>query len=168
MQHRNKNGKYAKKMHWFLKIIIVTPFFLGSWALHQVATGEKTLVFENPKLTAEREWDPCGLKEVVCEGEKAPEPQYEVAEVTGYTASVEETDSDPRIAANNREVFKGGIACPGWIKLGQKVEVKGMGVFECNDRMGKRFRDGKYFDIYFETKEEAIAHGRRSMEFRIL
>lgn len=109
--------------------------------------------------------DPCGLKVVVCDGE---EPEYSVGEFSAYTASEDETDGDPRIAANNKEVFVGGIACPSIYKFGQKIEVKGVGVFECNDRMNSRYREKKNFDIYVETKHEAYAFGRKKLEFREL
>jgi 3D (Asp-Asp-Asp) domain-containing protein len=109
--------------------------------------------------------DPCELKVVVCEGE---EPLYKKGEFSAYTASEDETDGDPYIAANNKKVFIRGIACPRKYAFGQKIEIKGYGVYECNDRMNQRYREKENFDIYMTTKTVAFDFGRRNLEYREL
>lgn len=91
---------------------------------------------------------------------------WNTGEFSAYTSAADETDANGAIAANNKPVFVGGIACPSFLAFGDKIEVKNKGVFTCNDRMAARYRNGNYFDIYHETKAEAFAFGRKSLEWR--
>jgi len=89
-------------------------------------------------------------------------PDFRVveAEVTAYTSSIEETDSTPFITASGERVREGGIACPMWLDFGSEVVLDGK-KYECLDRMARRFREGNYFDIWVEEKEEALRFGRQ-------
>ena len=77
--------------------------------------------------------------------------------ITAYSASIEETDDFPRIAANNREVFEGGIA-NNCLPFGTQVEINGE-YFIVNDRMNRRY-DCFHFDIFIDSKPEAQMFGR--------
>ena len=82
--------------------------------------------------------------------------------ITGYTASIDETDDRPREMASGDEVFVGAIACPTRYPLGTKVEILGR-EYECLDRMNKRYRDGNHFDIYFQSRAEALTFGKQEL-----
>jgi len=110
---------------------------------------------------------------------KTEEPQVEevwaAAEFSAYTASVDETDASPLVMASGKVVYIGAIACPdkyiiedGKRVFGKKVEVKGLGVYTCEDRMSERYRGKNNFDIFMPTKKEALAFGRQSLEYRII
>ena len=91
-----------------------------------------------------------------------------LAEFTAYTARVEETDDSPFIMASGKRVYKGAIACPNKFKLGDKIKIDGLGIFICEDRMNKRYRDSEHFDIYFENYDEAIKFGRKQLSYKKL
>lgn len=88
------------------------------------------------------------------------------AEVSAYTASVEETDSEPLITASGARVRKGLIACPAWLEFGTRVEINGE-MYDCQDVMNLRYRYKKNFDIFMETKEEAKSWGRKQIQIKI-
>lgn len=162
--------KNTKKQKIALFKLTLTAFiiFFGNQAIDemQAMTPEEfwgqfeshTIVIENARALT--------IEEVTKEA--TPEVEWEKGEFSAYTASVDETDADPTIAANNKPVFLGGIACPNRFALGQKIEVRALGVFECNDRMNIRYRESNHFDIYHETKDEAFQFGRQTLEWRAL
>lgn len=89
------------------------------------------------------------------------------ASVSAYTSRAEETDNTPFITANGDHVYSGGVACPSRYKFGTKVLIDGK-TFKCNDRMNKRYRDGNYFDVWFQDYDLAVEHGRRQVEISIV
>ena len=91
--------------------------------------------------------------------------EWKNAEVSAYTASVDETDSSPLVMASGKMVYLGAVACPRNIELGTKIEIKGLGVYTCEDRMNKRYTNN--FDIFMLTKSEAIKFGRKTFEWRL-
>lgn len=93
---------------------------------------------------------------------------------TAYTASTDETDDRPREMASTKEVYVGAIACPdrfiikdGKRVWGTKIIIEGLGEFTCDDRMNKRYRDQNHFDIYMETKDEAFAFGKQTLNYQV-
>ena len=83
--------------------------------------------------------------------------------VTAYSPTEEECDSDPNITAYQKPVKEGTIAISrdleeefGW-SLGDKVHLKGIGVFEVWDRMNPRWK--KKVDIFFHDTEKAVSFG---------
>ncbi len=95
------------------------------------------------------------------------EPYILNAVVTAYSSTPEETDDDPFITASGSYVYDGTIACPMFIPLGTLVILDGR-VYTCEDRMGLRIRkhDGEdslyHFDIWKETKHDALKYGRQT------
>ena len=89
------------------------------------------------------------------------------AEVSAYTASVDETDSRPWEMASGRTVYDGAIACPARIPFGAKVLI-GEKTYTCEDRMNGRYRDSNHFDILVGTKAEAFKFGRQSLEIIVI
>lgn len=95
-----------------------------------------------------------------------PVEEWKQAEVTAYTASVDETDASPLIMASGKMVYIGAIACPRSIALGEKIEIKGLGVYTCEDRMNIRYTNN--FDVFMTTKAEALKFGRQQMKYKII
>lgn len=91
--------------------------------------------------------------------------QYEtfIAEVSAYTASPRETDDRYWEMASGETVYVGAIACPSRYEYGTIVNINDQR-YICEDRMNKRYRHGNYFDIYMETKEEALYFGRQKLQ----
>ena len=84
---------------------------------------------------------------------------------TAYTASVDETDSDPTITASNQQVRKGIIA-NNCLPFGTKIKVNEK-IYEVQDRMNERFGCNK-FDIYMCDYYDAINFGRRELQYEII
>lgn len=83
--------------------------------------------------------------------------------VSAYSPSEEECDDDPYITAYQKPVKEGTIAISrdlekefGW-SVGDKVHLKGIGVFEVWDRMNPRWK--KKVDIFFHDTEKAVSFG---------
>lgn len=89
------------------------------------------------------------------------------AEVSAYTSSVEETDDDPMITANGETVARGTIACPSRFKFGTIIQIEKR-IYVCNDRMNKRYRDTNHFDIWFESRSDALTFGRQKLTVHVL
>lgn len=94
------------------------------------------------------------------------EPEWQTAEFSAYTASVDETDASPLIMASGKMVYIGAIACPRSMKLGTVIELKTGERFTCEDRMNQRYQN--HFDIFMLTKQEAKQFGRKQLEYRAI
>lgn len=94
-------------------------------------------------------------------------PIIEYGEFTAYTASANECDDDPTITASNKKIYSGAIACPSRYPFGTRIRVNNI-IYTCEDRMNQRYRNSNYFDIYIETRSEALAFGRKSLAFEVL
>jgi len=92
--------------------------------------------------------------------------KWEIAEFTSYSAGDGFTPGT--VMASGRTVYVGAIACPSRYAFGTVVEVRGVGMFTCEDRMAKRFRDGSFFDIYADSVDTARQFGRLALEYRII
>jgi 3D (Asp-Asp-Asp) domain-containing protein len=90
---------------------------------------------------------------------------------TAYTASKDETDSDPTITASMTKVRPGIIAVSrdlfdqGWV-FGKKVYIHGLGVYTIADLMNKRYINR--IDVFLGTKEEATKFGLNQMKISLL
>lgn len=96
-------------------------------------------------------------------------------EFTAYSPSEDQTDDRPREMASGKEVYEGALACPdvfvikdGQRVFGTKIEIEGLGVFTCEDRMAKRHRDKMKFDIFMESYDDAIQFGIHQLTFKVL
>ena len=80
-------------------------------------------------------------------------------EITAYCLS--------GIMANGKEVHNGAIACPAYMPLGTKLKIDWPGFingeFVCEDRMGLKYRNGKYLDVWVADCDIAINFGRRKL-----
>lgn len=82
------------------------------------------------------------------------------AEITAYSSTKEETDSDPFTTASGKKVFEGAAACPRRFKFGTKICILNI-QYTCIDRMGSKYRDGNYFDVWVKSSKEAKVFGRK-------
>jgi 3D (Asp-Asp-Asp) domain-containing protein len=91
--------------------------------------------------------------------------------VTAYNPTEDQCDEDPYVAASMRRVRSGTIAVSrdlfqqGWV-FGRKVRIKGMGIFEINDLMNKRFSNR--IDVFMWDRDRAVAFGKRRIEAALL
>lgn len=88
--------------------------------------------------------------------------------VTGYSSSVDETDSTPFITASGERV-RDGIVAANFLPFGSKIkipEVFGNKVFVVKDRMHSRHADK--VDIWFESKVLAKQFGRQKLQVQVL
>ncbi|WP_419785935.1 3D domain-containing protein [Pseudodesulfovibrio sp.] len=91
--------------------------------------------------------------------------------VTAYNPTTDQCDADPLIAASNRRVRQGTIAVSrdlfdqGWV-FGRKVRIEGLGIFEINDLMNKRFT--KRIDIFMWDETKAREFGKKNIRAALL
>lgn len=91
--------------------------------------------------------------------------------ITAYSPTTEECGEDPFTTASMRTVRPGFVAVSrdlfeqGW-KFGKKVYVKGHGVFEIADLMGKRHT--KRLDIFIPDTKEALRFGKKQLTVALL
>lgn len=91
--------------------------------------------------------------------------------VTAYSPTVGQTDSTPFITASNSRVRDGIVAVSrdlyskGW-QFGEKVYVKGMGVYTIEDLMHRRKKN--QVDIFMFDTQDALEFGRRKMRVYLL
>lgn len=126
--------------------------YFGAKDVFEQLVSPKTIVIENTKIKFAK-------ASVVPE-----EKEWKTAEFSAYTASSDETDAYPLVMASGKMVYVGAIACPRSMELGTKVEVRGLGVYTCEDRMNERYESN--FDIFMVTKKEARDFGRKALEWR--
>lgn len=94
--------------------------------------------------------------------EKYVPPKGEVSIlVTGYSSTPDQTDGDPFTTASGTTVHKGTMACPAQYPFGTKISIQGRGSYICEDRGGKI--KGNHFDMWFESREEALLWGKRTV-----
>jgi len=87
-----------------------------------------------------------------------------LAEVTGYSSTVDQTDSTPYLTAHQTAVRDGIVACPRDVPFHTEIVIQGR-TYACEDRMSLA-NDGKY-DIWMASREEAIAWGRQEIIVKI-
>ena len=91
--------------------------------------------------------------------------------VTAYNPTTDQCDEDPLIAASMRKVRSGTIAVSrdlfdqGWV-FGRKVRIEGLGIFEINDLMNKRYT--QRIDIFMWDEGQAKEFGRKSAKAALL
>lgn len=140
----------------------------------------KSITVENQPIELREETEKetlariCSSKSVICDGETIDDEVIELktyeltGEFTAYNSEVGQTDSDPFTMANGDRVHTGAIACPRYLGFGSLIEVEGMGVFVCKDRMNIRYANTPHFDIWMENKSDALEFGRRELKYNIL
>ena len=87
-----------------------------------------------------------------------PQGEIEIL-VTGYSSTPDQTWGNPFITASGTRVHLGTMACPPQYPFGAKVKIKGRGTYICEDRGGAI--KGNHFDMWFESRIEALQWGKR-------
>lgn len=101
----------------------------------------------------------------------ASAPPVRTVTVTAYNPTTDQCDEDPLIAASMRKVRSGTIAVSrdlfdqGWV-FGRKVRIEGLGIFEINDLMNKRFT--QRIDIFMWDEGQARQFGRKNIKAALL
>jgi len=142
---------------------IATAFIL---AFIIVSFEDHTIYIDNGEIEETPEFNPCDLKEVVCEDET----EWITAEASAYTSRVEECDDSPCISANGMNIceYNGCIVANNSLKLNSYVEVEGFGKCLVADRMNRRYGKNN-MDIYFgKDLKKALKFGRRNIKYKIL
>ncbi len=85
--------------------------------------------------------------------------------VTAYSSTPDQCWGDPFTTASGAKVRKGTMACPPQYPFGSKIKIKGMGEYVCEDRGGAI--KGNHFDMWFESRAQALAWGKRTVEAEI-
>ena len=87
---------------------------------------------------------------------------------TAYSSTPDQTDDTPFITANGSNVHDGVIAC-NFLRFGTRVKfpnLYGDKIFVVEDRMA--LRNSHKMDIWFETREQALQFGARTVKVEIL
>ncbi|MDC0336448.1 3D domain-containing protein [Pseudodesulfovibrio sp.] len=98
-------------------------------------------------------------------------PPVRTVTVTAYNPTTDQCDDDPLIAASMRKVRLGTIAVSrdlfdqGWV-FGRKVRIEGLGIFEVNDLMNKRFT--QRIDIFMWDEDQARQFGKKNIKAALL
>ncbi len=98
-------------------------------------------------------------------------------EITGYSSTVDQTNSEPFITASGAWV-RDGIVAANFLPFGTRIripELFGDKIFVVKDRMNRRYsppydnvwHDG-YVDVWFSTRQEARNLGRRTTYIEII
>ncbi len=99
-----------------------------------------------------------------------------VAELTGYSSTIDQTNSEPFITASGARV-RDGIVAANFLPFGTEIKIPnyyGDKVFVVKDRMNTRYSEPKddsydgYIDIWFSSRKEATNFGRVREEVVIL
>lgn len=87
--------------------------------------------------------------------------------VTAYSSTPDQTDSTPFNTATGERVYWGGVAANS-LAINSRIRFVGFHYgksFRVNDRMHRRFSDR--IDIWFPTRKEALAWGKRRVQVEI-
>jgi 3D (Asp-Asp-Asp) domain-containing protein len=176
---RDKKGKFNKKHDPFLLwgeyphgwqmikdlilCFVLFSFIIGNakYIDLSVLTATRTVVIVN-----EAQADVKEVQTPTLSTETPHSAEFgQIGEFTAYSAGDGFTPGT--VMANGKEVEEGMIACPSKYVFGTKIEVEG-NIYECADRMAKRFRDGNYFDMYMDDIESAKKFGRKQLKFNVI
>ncbi len=144
------------KLHFWLHIaFIVVAIVVAIFIVHtSKVAGNEVVAIQNQFLeTSVASWQTPNYRTIEI-----------VATVTAYSSTPEETDDTPFLTASGEIVDAQTIACPKDIPFGSVVETS-WGQYTCDDRMHER-NEGK-FDIWMETKIEAIEFGIRIVPIKV-
>ena len=84
-----------------------------------------------------------------------------LANITGYSSSVDECDSTPFITASGTRT-RDGIIAANWLEIGEIISIDGE-YYINEDRMNSRY-GFPHIDIWFPSKQEAKEFGRQTKE----
>lgn len=115
-------------------------------------------------------------EEEVIEEEEVVVKEVLLVEITGYSSTPDQTNSQPFITASG-EWVKDGIVAANFLDFGTKIRIPeyfGEKEFVVKDRMNSRYTFPKndsydgYVDIWFQTRNEAVNFGRVLTEIEVI
>jgi len=172
-----KNKIFVLTVLSFIVVLIILTYC--AW-IFGVRAGQWECIFD--RITNDT-----GLADCICP--KSAPLVFETFEVSAFTSSPEETDSNPCGTASGVDICEayqnesfsfenktwhgwGIVACPPGYPFGTEFWIEGVNVFVCLDRMAERYRDGNYLDIYMgegaDAKKRAKEFGRKQLKVRLL
>lgn len=143
--------QYTPIRHFYAWVGFIFLIILAIWGIVGVLTTE-TITYSSDE-------------EVALEGEIKPSKTIRIwiesqAEVSAYTSDVAETDNTPFTSASGKRVFAGMIA-NNCLPFGTIVIIEDV-EYIVLDRMNSRY-GCEHFDIWMESKEDAIEWGRKNI-----
>ena len=156
-----------------LSLVLLSSLFFPSATLAEEKT--KNFIDISESILKNSEYIPKALTEYKIEGGDednsitAGEAVYgKVIDIliTGYSSTPDQCLGDPFTTASGERVKVGTMACPPEYAFGTQIEIDGMGTYVCEDRGGKI--KGNHFDMWFTSREEALAWGKRILTARII
>ncbi|MGB5018936.1 MAG: 3D domain-containing protein [Candidatus Moraniibacteriota bacterium] len=141
---------------------------LIDWTLHQEKPVEtdtselSTAYTEEEEAILAKRW----YGKQVEKWKNLPKGKF-IINASAYTAAADECGkNDGKTSSGLIVEAKRTLACPAEYPFGAKIKIAGVGVLRCEDRGGAI--KGNHFDIYMETKKEALAFGRRNLEAEVV
>lgn len=152
---------------WTFSWIVMWAFLAGAsltfvWENKSVLSYSETIIVEN--VQAQTTID----AQIEEEAPQIAEFEGIEAEFTAYNAMVGQTDDDPYTMASTRRVYEGALACPLKYKFGTRIEIEGLGIYTCEDRMAIEKREGEYFDVFMWEEDAAWKFGKKTLSYKII
>lgn len=175
-QERDQSGKYKKSHDLFLLwgeyprgwamikdtilCIMLMNALIGQLQHIDIASmvSSKTIT-----IVAEARIQPALAQTAVPEVKEARVAKQ--GEFSAYNSEVGQTDADPLTMASGKKVYAGAIA-NNCLPFGTKVKVNGK-IKVVEDRMNSRYDCG-HFDIFMDSHDEAIAFGRKTLDYEVI
>lgn len=98
--------------------------------------------------------------------------KYKTLEVlaTGYSSTVDQTDSSPFITASGKNVGD-GILAANFLPFGTRIkipEVFGDKLFVVEDRMNSRYNGKNIIDVWFSERQTALEFGSKVLKIEVI
>ena len=147
-----------KKLAPWLLVSLIYTFAIPQYSM--------SAAFSNPEQVLAFPID----QELIAQYEALDErrARFRTVVITGYSSTVDQTDSTPFITASNKRV-RPGIVAANFLPFGTQIKVPkyfGDRVFIVEDRMNKRFNNR--VDIWFTSRGEALRFGKVLTTIEIL
>lgn len=168
-------------MKYLERVILAIAFMLSVYIIIEMAILHLNSGFLTPKeeippetlasytLGGEVEEEPKRKESSVIIAQKVEEIEYEIYEVTAYTADFESTGKNPRdplygVTASGAYVQENHtLACGPEHEFGTRIYIPYFdNEFECQDRGGAIIEG--HLDVYIPVLEDALEFGRRNLE----
>jgi 3D (Asp-Asp-Asp) domain-containing protein len=155
IQNENQNEIFSEKYDFS-----DDPFLL-EWSFGAIPMEDQSLLTEEPvneETIVLSRW-----KEKQAEKwENLPKEKF-LVNASAYTAAADECGKSNGITSSGLRVEENRtLACPPSFPFGAKIYIDGVGERRCEDRGGAI--KGNHVDIYMQTKGEAFAFGRKTLE----
>lgn len=139
--------------------------FLLEWSLGGIS--EKKQLLSSEESMSDEEKILSRWKEKQAEKWAALPKEKFLVNASAYTAAADECGKSNGITSSGLRVEENRtLACPPSFPFGTRIYIDGVGERRCEDR-GGAIR-GNHVDIYMQTKSEAFAFGRKTLEAHVI